>query len=151
MKKIVKMMSTFKWLNENLSQPGKGKEWQNDEAKRRVKNAPKQQKRWHIPSTVDGNLEQLMLDVNDWKTVNWSEKAKEYQIRRKGASVPSPNAGQVLKEYLKSWGVNPDTFDQKKRMDGWMLTEFAVNKKMTNNIVQEKRNEQHQELRSLFA
>ena len=92
-----------------------------------------------------------MLDVNDCKTVNWSEKAKEYQIRRKGANVPPPNAGQVLKEYLKSWGVNPDTFDQKKRMDGWMLTEFAVNKKMTNNIVQEKRNEQHQELRSLFA
>ena len=122
-----------------------------DEAKRRVKNAPKQQKRSHIPSTVDGNLEQQMLDVNDWKTVNWSEKAKEYQIRRKGASVPPPNAGQVLKEYLKSWGVNPDTFDQKKRMDGWMLTEFAMNKKMTNNIVQEKRNEQHQELRSLFA
>ena len=85
-----------------------------DEAKRRVKNAPKQQKRSHIPSTVDGNLEQQMLDVNDWKTVNWSEKAKEYQIRRKGASVPPPNAGQVLKEYLKSWGVNTSTFDQKK-------------------------------------
>ena len=43
-----------------------------------------------------------MLDVNDWKTVNWSENAKEYQIRRKGARVPPPNAGQVLKEYLKS-------------------------------------------------
>ena len=55
-----------------------------------------------------------MLDVNDWKTVNWSEKAKEYQIRKKGASVPPPNAGQVLKEYLKSWGVNTNTFDQKK-------------------------------------
>ena len=73
-----------------------------DEAKRRVKNAPKQQKRSHILSTVDGNLEQPMLDVNDWKTLNWSEKAKEYQMRRKGASVPPPNAGQVLKEYLKS-------------------------------------------------
>ena len=85
-----------------------------DEAKRRVKNAPKRQKRSHVPSTVDGNLEQLMLDVNDWKTVNWSEKAKEYQIRRKGANVPPPNAGQVLKEYLKSWGVNTNTFDQKK-------------------------------------
>ena len=43
-----------------------------------------------------------MLDVNDWKTVTWSEKAKEYKIRRKRASVPPPNAGQVLKEYLKS-------------------------------------------------
>ena len=85
-----------------------------DEAKRRVKNAPKQQKRSHVPSTVDGNLVQLMLDVKDWKTVNWSEKAREYQIRRKGASVPPPNAGQVLKEYLKSQGVNTDTFDQKK-------------------------------------
>ncbi|PFX14487.1 hypothetical protein AWC38_SpisGene21349 [Stylophora pistillata] len=56
-----------------------------------------------------------MLDVNDWKTVKLSEKARKYQIRRKGASVPPPNAGQVLKEYLKSLGVNTDTFDQKKR------------------------------------
>ena len=100
------MMSTFTWLNENLLQPGKAKNGRMfetiDEAKRRAKNAPKRQKRSHIPSTVDGNLEQLMLDVNDCKTVNWSEKAKEYQIRRKGASVPPPNAGQVLKEYLKS-------------------------------------------------
>ena len=33
-----------------------------------------------------------------------------------------------------------------------MLTEFAVNKKNgLNNIVQEKRNKQHQELKSLFA
>ena len=68
-----------------------------DEAKRRVKNALKRQKKSHVPSAVDGNLDQLMLVVNDWKTVNWSEKAREYQIRRKGASVPPPNAGQVLK------------------------------------------------------
>ena len=85
-----------------------------DEAKKRVKNALKRQKKSHVPSAVDGNLDQLMLVVNDWKTVNWSEKAREYQIRRKGASVPPPNAGQVLKEYLKSQRVNTDTFDQKK-------------------------------------
>ena len=66
------------------------------------KKCPKRQERSNVPSTVDGNLEQLMLDVNDWKTVNWSEKAREYQIRRKWASFPPPNAGQVLKEYLKS-------------------------------------------------
>ena len=37
---------------------------------------PKRQKRSHVPSTVDGHLEQLMLDVNNGKTVNWSEKAR---------------------------------------------------------------------------
>ena len=26
----------------------------------------------------------LMLDMNNWKTVNWSEKAREYQMGGKG-------------------------------------------------------------------
>ena len=55
-----------------------------DKAKRRVRNAPKGQKRLHVPSTVDGHLVLLMLDVNNWKTVNWSEKAREYQMGGKG-------------------------------------------------------------------
>ena len=49
-----------------------------DKAKRRVRNAPKGQKRLHVPSTVDGHLVPLMLDVN------WSEKAREYQMGGKG-------------------------------------------------------------------
>lgn len=48
-----------------------------DKAKRRVRNAPKGQKRLHVPSAVDGHLVLLMLDVNNWKTVNWSEEARE--------------------------------------------------------------------------
>ena len=32
--------------------------------------------------------------------------------RRKGASVCPINAGQVLKEYLKSQGVDTDVFDK---------------------------------------
>ena len=55
-----------------------------DKAKRRVRNAPKGQKRLHVPSTVDGHLVPLMLDMNNWKTVNWSEKAREYQMGGKG-------------------------------------------------------------------
>ena len=55
-----------------------------DKAKRRVRNAPKGQKRLHVPSTVDGHLVLLMLDVNNWKTVNWSEKTREYQMGGKG-------------------------------------------------------------------
>ena len=85
-----------------------------EEANDRTKRAPKRQKRSHGPNSIDGNLQQLKQDVKQWKTVNWSEKAKEYQIRRQGARVSPPNAGQVLKEYLKSQGVDTEAFDQAK-------------------------------------
>ena len=57
---------------------------------------PKRQKRSHVPSTVDGHLEQLMLDVNNWKTVNWSEKAREYQHSLLSILLSSTQANQIL-------------------------------------------------------
>ena len=85
-----------------------------EEAKERVIKAPKRQKRSHCPSSVDGDLEQLKQDVSTWTTVNWSEKAKQYNIRKTGDSTPPPNAGQLLKEYLNSEGVDTEAFDQQK-------------------------------------
>lgn len=85
-----------------------------EEAKERVIKAPKRQKRSHCPSSVEGNFEQLMHDVSTWTTVNWSEKGKLYNIRKTGDSTPPPNAGQLLKKYLNSEGVDTEAFDQQK-------------------------------------
>ena len=56
----------------------------------------------HIPITLDGELEQLILDVI----------FMGIPFRRRKAGVPPTYAGQVLKEYLKSQGVDTDVFDQ---------------------------------------
>ena len=74
----------------------------------------------HIPQFITGNVEELMKDVETWlpyentKTpINWCKKAKEYKIRKKRAETSPPNAGQLLKEYLKSRGVNVSKFEQR--------------------------------------
>ena len=56
----------------------------------------------HIPITLDGELEQLILDVI----------FIGIPFRRRKAGVSPTYAGQVLKEYLKSQGVDTDVFDQ---------------------------------------
>ena len=58
----------------------------------------------HIPIILDGELEQLILDVI----------FMGIPFRRKRAGVPPTYAGQVLKEYLKSQEVDTDVFDKKK-------------------------------------
>jgi hypothetical protein len=76
----------------------------------------------HIPKVITGNIEELMKDVAAWlpyentKTpINWSKKAKEYKIRKVEAEASPPNAGQLLKDYLKSKGVNIAQFEQKEK------------------------------------
>ena len=54
----------------------------------------------HIPITLDGELEQLDVIFIG------------IPFRRRKAGVPPTYAGQVLKEYLKSQGVDTDVFDQ---------------------------------------
>ena len=75
---------------------------------------PKRQKRSHTPRSISGNLDQLMADVKQWKEVNWSAKARQYNICKEGESTPPPNAGQLLKEYLKKKGVSTEAFNQQK-------------------------------------
>lgn len=58
----------------------------------------------HIPITLDGELEQLILDVI----------FMGIPFRRRKAGVPPTYAGQVLKEYLKSHEVDTDVFDKKR-------------------------------------
>lgn len=85
-----------------------------DQANDRSKREAKRSKRSHCPTSVEGDLTKLMEDIKEWKKVNWTEKAKEYHIRNVGATTPPPNAGQILKEYLESQGVDTEAFDQQR-------------------------------------
>lgn len=72
----------------------------------------------HIPKEVTGDTEQLLKDVEKWphEPVSWTAKAKQYNIRG-NANEPTPlNGGQILKEFLKSQGVDLSPF--KKLSEG---------------------------------
>ena len=76
------------------------------EASERAKTTPpKVKERSHAPSTenIIGDLDQLLTDVKFWPngTINWSEKAKLYQIRTKGQDSTPPNGGQMIKVFLQ--------------------------------------------------
>ena len=53
-------------------------------------------------------MEQLLADVGSWPetAVNWSEKAREYNINRKGEHQFSRNGGQIVKALLTANGVD---------------------------------------------
>ena len=70
--------------------------------------------RSHIPKEVTGNTEQLLEDVKKWphEPVCWSSKAKEYNIRGNTNETTPPNGGQILKEFLKSEGVDKAPFEK---------------------------------------
>jgi len=74
----------------------------------------------HVPTLIAGNLEQLQEDMQNWPEgkVNWSAKAKFYEIRKQGSHLSPPNAGQLLKEYLKSQGVNIGKFEPEYTVKG---------------------------------
>lgn len=82
--------------------------------KRQEKTPPNSRIRSHCPSKIEGDLEKLMEDVPSWQPepINWSEKAREYNIKGENCSPNPPNAGQLLKEYLRSEGVNIEIFEQ---------------------------------------
>jgi hypothetical protein len=77
-----------------------------EQAEERIrKTSPEKLKKSHvpIPSSVEGEFDRLKEDMKSWprKEVNWTDKAREYKIRRSSDQVIPPNAGQILKEYLK--------------------------------------------------
>lgn len=41
----------------------------------------------HTPKHLEGNFDQLLQDIKDWphQPVNWSEKARIYQIKKREA------------------------------------------------------------------
>jgi len=77
------------------------------EAKERLEK--KDHNRTHIPKEIDGQLDQLLDDVHNWpynEPVCWTEN-----IRGKNSETSPSNAGQLLKEYLKSQGIDVSKFD----------------------------------------
>ena len=83
-----------------------------DEAEERSQT--KKRKRSHGPASIDVELDRLLADVTTWTSVNWSQKAREYKIRKAGSSTSPQNAGQLLKAFLQAQGINTDKFEQQK-------------------------------------
>lgn len=74
----------------------------------------KSEKRSHGPASIDVELDRLLADVTTWTSVNWSQKGREYKIRKAGSSTSPQNAGQLLKAFLQAQGINTDKFEQQK-------------------------------------
>lgn len=89
-----------------------------EQAEDRIQKTPPDRKKSHIPSpsSVEGEFERLKEDIKSWpkENVNWSEKAREYKIRKSSDQTTPPNAGQILKEYLKSQGIDTSQFEKEK-------------------------------------
>lgn len=95
-----------------------------NEATKRVEKENREHKKAksHTPQNIMGDIDDLANDFESWlpfentkTTINWSQKAREYKIRKAGAEVSPPNAGQLLKEYLKSKGVEVAQFEEKQK------------------------------------
>ena len=76
---------------------------------------PKVKERSHGPATdnIIGDLDQLLTDVKSWPngTINWSEKARMYNIRTKDQDTTPPNGGQMIKSFLQWKEVNLARFE----------------------------------------
>lgn len=92
---------------------------QHFETPKQAEERPKREKS-HVPSigNIVGDLDKVKNEVQQWPkdNVNWSEKAKEYNIGVKsGNKIATPqNAGQILKEYLKENGIDISQFENEK-------------------------------------
>ena len=76
---------------------------------------PKTKDRPHVLSleNITGHLDQLLNDVKSWPDghINWSEKAKKYNVRTKGQDATPPNGGQMVKSFLERKGIDISHFD----------------------------------------
>lgn len=85
----------------------------------------------HTPKEITGNVEDLMKDVACWlpyqesqTPINWQAKAKQFSIRKESTDHSPPNAGQLLKEFLKSQGVDTAQFEQEPK--GCILSNYFI-------------------------
>ena len=76
---------------------------------------PKVSERSHAPSTdnIVGDVDQLLIDVKSWPNgaINWSEKARIYNITTKGQDSTPPNGGQIIKSFLQRKEVDLSRFE----------------------------------------
>ena len=86
-----------------------------DDAQERVSQRKEDKEKSHSPKYITGDLEELLHDFKQWTPgtpVNWTAKAKEYNIRKRGSQDTPKNAGQILKAYLKNQGHDITPFDK---------------------------------------
>jgi len=100
-----------------------------EEARERVKITPPNVKgRSHAPSidNIEGNLTQLLVDAKSWdgQEINWTAKATEYGIKKKGSEEELKNKGQVLKTYLEANGIDTKKFKTANRRNITIDDEF---------------------------
>lgn len=65
------------------------------------------------------NKEALKVEVEGYdneKTVNWSELARSYNVKNKDGEIAN-NGGQIVKEWLKSVGVDVNKFKRVHNSD----------------------------------
>ena len=69
-------------------------------AERINKASPESKNRSHTISreNIEGDFDKLLEDVKTWddKEINWSKKAEDYNLRKKGSSEKLINRGQTL-------------------------------------------------------
>ena len=94
-----------------------------EQARERVnKMSTNRKERSHIPAleNIVGSIGQLLIDINLWPhgQVNWSEKARTYNIRYKGQDSTPPNGGQILKTLLQNTpGIDMANFEKLPNQD----------------------------------
>lgn len=87
------------------------------EATERARTTPPEvRERSHAPSTdkIIEDLDQLLIDVKSWPNgdINWSEKARIYNIRTKDQDLTPPNGGQIIKSFFQRKEVDFSLFEQ---------------------------------------
>ena len=85
------------------------------DAKQRVAERKEKKVKSHSPKYIAGDLEELLDDFHTWtpgKPINWTAKARQFNIKKKGGQDTPQNAGQLLKTYLKNQGLNITPFEK---------------------------------------
>lgn len=81
---------------------------------RSIKQAHRIETKYHVPTSINGDFDLLKEDIKTWNAgtpVNFSNKARAFNIRKRGAEKSPENAGQLLKEHLKKEGINIADFE----------------------------------------
>lgn len=103
------------------------------DAQQRVTEAEHKEKR-HSPKAIAGDLEELVNDFHTWTPgtpVNWTAKARQFNINKTGGDKIPKNVGQILKDYLKDQGLDITPFE---REGAGICKIITLNKRFLHNF-----------------